>query len=151
MCRFLALICVWCMALTAQASGVLNMLLGQGHIFQTSVTAGSNVVSGNGSIGYISGTIGSISSASIQGYTIQAVSDTYVMGSGTITTRISISGFSAEPAQGWFVSATFNGNTFTTATAASYTYSAGTATWDWASSTGFGFVNTDVYPGQFNF
>lgn len=132
----------------ARASGVTNMLLGAGGypILYTTLTAGSNVVSGNGEVGYISGTIGSMSATGlVGGYTVTAVYDLVV--SGSVTQEVvKINGFSSSPGGSWLGKVIFNSQTFV-GSAATYSYSTGTATWTWGTAGGFGFTNTDVYPG----
>lgn len=111
-----------------------------------SVTAGSNVVSGNGDIGYISGSIGSISGAALPGgYTIIWAVDTESGGTVTSAT-VEVDGFSSDPGKGWLGTVTFNGATLY-ASAANETYGSGTATWTWSTSSGWGFVDSDTYPG----
>lgn len=141
----------------ARASGVTNMLLGAGGapILSTTLTAGSNVVSGNGEVGYCvtasgvcAGSIGSISVSSIPGgYTIEAIEDLHV--SGTIVPKVVITGFSANPGASWLNQVTFNSQTFMGSAATAFSYATGTGTWTWTS--GFGFTNTDVYPGTITY
>lgn len=131
----------------ARASGITNMLLGAGGypILYTTLTAGSNEVSGNVEVGYISGTIGSMSATGlVGGYTVTAVYDLVV--GGSVGEVVEISGFSSSPGGSWLGKVIFNSQTFV-GSAATYTYSTGTATWTWGTAGGFGFTNTEVYPG----
>lgn len=116
-----------------------------------SVTAGSNVVSGSGEIGYASGGLGSITGASLSGgYTITQVIDTESSGS-IISCSLVVSGFSANPNRGWIGSATFNGVSFLASAASSYSYSSGVATWTWSTSSGWGFASGSTYPGTVSY
>lgn len=141
----------------ARASGITNMLLGAGgaSLLSTTLTAGSNVVTGNGEVGYCvtpsgvcgGSSIGSISVSSIPGgYTIEAIDDVHL--SGTVVPKVVITGFSANPGASWLNKVTFNSQTFM-GSAATFSYATGTGTWAW--SGGFGFTNTDVYPGTITY
>ena len=137
----------------ARASGVTNMLLGAGagkNGLSTTLTAGANVVSGNGKVGYISGTIGSMSATGlVGGYTVTAVYDLLV--SGPVTQEVvKISGFSSSPGGSWLGKVIFNSQTFV-GSAATYSYSTGTATWTWGTAGGWGFTSTDAYPGTITY
>ena len=73
---------------------------------------------------------GSVSSGAFgAGQTLHDFSQT------STSTAVVITGFSSDPGQnGYFTTATYNGNSLTAATAATYTYSAGQATWSWNST-----------------
>lgn len=150
----LALLLVLALATRARATGVTNMLLGNGsNSLLTTLTAGSEGTPPNIIIGYCTtasgsgctATVGSMTTTSIPGgYTILAIDDAEV--SGSFTYWVVIDGFSASPGAGWLGGVTFNGVTYF-GSAATFGYSSGTATWKWTSGSGWGFVNTDVYPG----
>lgn len=143
----------------ARASGVTNMLLGAGGypILYTTLTAGTNVVSGNGEIGYCvtstgicSSNFGSMSSTSlVGGYTVTGIYDLVVDGSVTQEV-VKINGFSSSPGGSWLGKVIFNSQTFV-GSAATYSYSTGTATWTWGTAGGWGFTSTDAYPGTITY
>lgn len=137
-------------ARTVFATGVLNVLLGIGSgTYNGSLTAGTNVSSGTGAIGYIQGSIGSLSTANVgPGLTITTYADFYTSGAFTETV-LQVGGFSANPSYRWLNSVTFNSAIRTQGTS-QYSYSAGVATWTWTSSA-VGFVATNVYPGSASF
>ncbi len=101
--------------------------------------------------GFESGKIGSITPAKTSdGYPI-AVLDNYSICSGlkghpcAQYSNLQVSGFQANPGQGWLSSLAANGKTLTGASA-SYSYSAGTASWNWVgTSYVFNFLSGDKY------
>jgi hypothetical protein len=132
-------------------SGILLLLmaLGVGYIpLSTTLTAGSNVVGGNGSIGYANGVIGTLSVTAIGPNTIRNITDNIV--SGIVVACEIIIAAASNPGQAYIGNVVFNGNTFNGA-AASYSYAGGLATWQWTTSVGWGFVNAGVYPGTVNY
>jgi hypothetical protein len=127
-------------------SGALDVLLGSGRSYvslSTTVTAGDNLSGGNGSIGFINGTIGSLSTSAAGAGTIVNISDLYTS-SVNDGAKIFISGFSSDPGQAFLGQATFHSVTLQ-GSAAFYSYSSGTAAWEWA--TPWNFANAGVYPG----
>lgn len=156
-CALLLALVLLIVAFSANSAGVMTVMVGGGGggpLITTSLTAGSNVSSGNGEIGFCSNSVdcgdsslGSLSVSAIPGgYTVIGIIDIVVSGS-VAHAEVVVSGFSAEPAQNWLTSVIFNGQTYGGANASSYSYSSGTATWQWGTATGWAFVSSDVYPG----
>lgn len=143
----LALLLVLALVTNAGATGTIAILLGSGgtgpYTLSSSLTAGGSG-SGTGTVGYISGSIGSLSPDTLSGgLTVTEIGDFY--SSSTLTEAVvTVSGFSTEPNQGWLGNVTCNGDTFNGA-AATFTYSGGVGNWEWATSTGWGFSPTDGY------
>lgn len=147
----LALLAWWA---NARATGVTNMLLGAGgNQLLSTLTAGTNVSSGTGFVGYCTVTdftgcassIGSLSASSIPGgYTIRGIVDVYASSSYT-GSELAVSGFSASPGASWITRLVCNGVGKVGSTA-TYNYSTGTATWVWPSSeSAFGFSSGNNY------
>lgn len=145
------------LARAAFASGLTNILLGQGSSYRTlstTITAGSTLVSGTGYTGYCSNatdcgsaSLGSISTSSIPGgYTIIGIDAEYASAVFQHALVV-ISGFSSSPGASWLGTVTFNSVNYVGSNA-TYSYSSGTATWTWTSGTGWAFVGSDVYPGS---
>lgn len=137
------------LATTADSTGVVNVLVGSGCApctFSTTVTPGTEEVSGNEYVGYISNLIGTISNSSIPpSETIYEITE--LLQSGVIVNVSVYITSSASLGQTWLTSVTFNGFSFTGATA-TYTYSGGESEWTWTTDNGFGWVSGTAYPGQ---
>jgi YD repeat-containing protein len=103
------------------------------------MTQGSNMATENGFNTLGADPIGSMSPATTtNGYTYQQFMDKFKASNGAYqNTLFSVSGFSADPGQGWLTSAGCNVTTQTGSTA-TYSYSAGMATWNWTTGKSFG-------------
>ena len=95
------------------------------------MTAGNN---DDGSEGFnVTRGFGSMSPATTSnGYTYNSFADLAPVGSGKYNeTTFVVTGFAADPGQGWLISASVNGETETGASAGNYVFSAGKASWVW--------------------
>jgi hypothetical protein len=105
-----------------------------------SVTAGTtgNCVNSSCYTGYISGTIGSVSTVTSDGHPYLRISDNYLncgkRGGCTPGVTFSIGGLTQDPSAQWLFSVTANGQT-RLASCASYSFSNGTAAWSWTGGT----------------